>query len=320
MFESSRIYKTVDGGETWNMLSHLPFNPYGYCFFNDIFFLDANNGFASYYSCAEEDNPGGLISTTDGGVSWKKLNFDLPIASVFFTSATTGFIGVNLFEPFIRQISKFFKTEDGGSTWREIFLSPLNPKHSYFLQRLGIQFNDSLNGYAVQSEYWDLDKGADQESSTDNLYVTSDAGESWTLVASNKVIFSVALAPENIATAVFGRRDGSATIPSSIVRSDGRNNWHTVADFPYPITHHKFSPSGNLGIAVGVSSSGPFIYDTLSQIISINKSTDKGATWVKEVTDEPIYGRPWAIAVPSNNVAYILCGIGYKSKIIKYTR
>ena len=156
------------------------------------------------------------------------------------------------------------------------------------------------------------------------LFITLDAGETWTLSASKAHIFSIALAPENIASAVFGEiysfGQSYYSKPSSIVRSQDATTWQTVASFPYGILHHKFSTSGDLGIAVGLSGPRPSSFDTLNQVVTINMSVDKGATWIEEETDEPFYGFPGAISIPSNNVAYILCNIDNKPKLIKYTR
>ena len=56
--------------------------------YSDIFFFDAQNGFAAY-----ED--GGFMTTKDGGRKWKtSTRFNDIVISVVFTSATTGFIGV----------------------------------------------------------------------------------------------------------------------------------------------------------------------------------------------------------------------------------
>ena len=76
------------------------------------------------------------------------------------------------------------------------------------------------------------------------------------------------------------------------------------------IMEQAFSPSGDMGIAVGISNPNPLDPESLDLTLSV--STDKGATW----TDMPdaIKGFPWAMSVPSSNVAYILCS----DKIIRY--
>jgi photosystem II stability/assembly factor-like uncharacterized protein len=64
-----------------------------------------------------------------------------------------------------------------------------------------------------------------------------------------------------------------------------------------------------------MSGTNPSVNDTLSQIISISKSTDKGETWSEELLGEPLYRFPWRIYVVSDKVAYILC----EGKLLKYT-
>ena len=306
------IYKTIDGAETWNKLPRPPFDPYGICHFTDIFFLDVNSGFAAYSSCVDGVSTAGLLSTTDGGISWKKLNIDQSINSVFFTSTTTGFVAAHIVTQDEKVISKVFKTEDGGSTWRETFTSPDNASDHYFLKQF--QFINSSTGYGLQNESNSIDGNRSYKS---NLFKTLDGGESWELLTSNNSIGSIAVIPENIicATTSLGN---SVVDPGSIARSTDGVTWKSAANFSYNSWHLDFSPSGNFGLTVGLSDPNVDLFDTLTHIISIHKSIDKGASWEEEI-HEPLYGWPAAIATPSNNVAYIYSQWGINSKIIKYS-
>jgi hypothetical protein len=83
--------------------------------------------------------------------------------------------------------------------------------------------------------------------------------------------------------------------------------------FPYVILSQGFSPSGDLGVAVGMSGKDPSI-DPESQLSTISTSVDGGKTWT-DVPVESLYGFPRDISVPSANIAYILCS----DRIIKYS-
>jgi photosystem II stability/assembly factor-like uncharacterized protein len=310
----TRIVKTTDGGEHWNVLPVSLFDTYPCVNFDDLFFLDANNGFATYSVCVEGEYARGLISTSDGGASWKKINFEYPIIdSYFFASMTTGFVGVNTYLQDSTEINKVYKTEDAGSTWREVFA---RSGQGYHYWGPSIQFTDSFNGYALQGEVkdWNGDFESYEKQHRDRIFMTTDGGESWKESISNKYIFSMAVIPENIICAIFSTSE-SSTAPSSVVRSVDGVTWKPVANFQYNSWRLGFSPAGGLGLTVGMSGPSPMVDDTLSQIISIRKSTDKGETWNEELLGEPLYGFPWRISVASDKVAYILCG----GKLLKYT-
>ena len=301
------IFKTTDGGEHWNVLPEPSFFDIYPCVnFDDPFFLDANNGFVIYSVCVEGESTRGLISTADGGATWEKINFEYPINSFFFTSITTGFVGVNTYLQDSTEITKLYKTEDAGSTWREVYAISTQ---GYYNAGPTIQFSDAFNGYAL----WYGVGNGDFES-WERIFLTTDGGESWKESISNSEIFSMAVIPDNIICAIFST-SASSTAASSVVRSTDGVSWKPVANFQYNSWRLGFSPSGDLGLTVGMSGTNPSVYDTLSQIISISKSTDKGETWSEELLGEPLYGFPWRISVPSDKVAYILCG----GKLLKYT-
>ena len=309
----SDFYKTTDGGEHWNVLPYPSFFDIYPCVnFDELFFLDANNGFAIYSLCVAGQSERGLISTADGGATWKKIHFEYSINSFFFTSITTGFVGVNTYLQDSTEINKIYKTEDAGSNWKEVYASS---GQGYHYWGPAIQFTDSFNGYALRGEVknWNGDFESWEANHTERILLTTDGGESWKESISNKYIFSMAVIPENITCAIFSV-SSSSTAPSSVVRSTDGVTWKPVANFPYNSWRLGFSPSGNLGLTVGISGPSPLL-DTLSQIISISKSTDKGETWTEELLGEPLYRFPWKIYVVSDKVAYIICG----GKLLKYT-
>lgn len=309
----SDFYKTTDGGEHWNVLPYPSFFDIYPCVnFDELFFLDANNGFAIYSVCVQGESTRGLISTADGGASWKKIDFEHPINSFFFTSVTTGFVGVTTYLQDSTEINKIYKTEDAGSTWREVYARSGQGYH-YWVS--AIQFTDSFNGYALLGEVrdWNGDFESWERNHKERIFLTTDGGESWKESISYKYIFSMQVIPENIICAIFSTST-SSTAASSVVRSTDGVSWKPVANFQYNSWRLGFSRSGNLGLTVGLSGPSPLL-DTLSQIISISKSTDKGETWNEERFGEPLYGFPSRIYVVSDRVAYILCG----GKLLKYT-
>ena len=148
------------------------------------------------------------------------------------------------------------------------------------------------------------------------MYRTIDGGESWKLAYENEYIMSVAVTPENIISANFTSGSLSETSPSTMFRSQDGEAWSPTINLPYAILAQGFSPSGNIGFAIGISATNPSFDYPRSQTLSINKSVDKGATWTEFEITEPLYGYPLAVAFPSDNVAYVL---GFR-EVMKFTR
>ncbi len=309
------IYKTTDGGKQWLEVS-LPKGPWfdpqfdksGYGVFVDINFLNEKEGVAAYMLCDPSWITGcgtGLVMTKDGGVTWKDMpikvdNLDI-VSAVVFTSGTTGFVGGVLVNSNNYDASEnvILKTEDGGASWRQVSVTH-DIRHG---QGLTIEFADDQVGYAYQTGY---------QSTEDTIFITEDGGESWKTFAAYDHVTGMAVIASDEIFATLATSD-SENSPSSIVRFHGTSAiGEPVANISYAISRLEFSPSGNVGFGIGISS---------TNILAINKSIDKGATWTEEYEDftmrEDGYSQYFieAMAVPSENVAYIL----YGDTIIKYS-
>ncbi|MER2995910.1 PKD domain-containing protein [Pontibacter populi] len=117
------IYKTQDGGKTWNKLA----TSFGYqdVFFYDLHFFDANNGVAALnipQFSNFEDLP--LYKTTDGGLTWAPVqqpgvryesSGGNVVRDLYFTDRLNGYaIGDNI----------AWKTIDGGENWESLNFIP----------------------------------------------------------------------------------------------------------------------------------------------------------------------------------------------------
>ncbi|MDC1324729.1 YCF48-related protein [Flavobacteriaceae bacterium] len=123
------ILHTTDGGSNWDVQA-ATFNSgastYTYDYdtldFDNIFFSDANNGWA----VAEK---GTIINTTDGGSTWTDHTnttlqaADIDLKRVIFTDANNGWI--------VGEKPTILNTTDGGSTWNTITIGnlPSDPNH-----------------------------------------------------------------------------------------------------------------------------------------------------------------------------------------------
>lgn len=140
-FGARKIFKTVDGGVTWNVTNNgnsLSSNNLKY-----VHFVDENIGFTG----------GGLSKTLDGGNTWEYISTSINIGEVKFFNDQLGFA---------RRVGNangaLYKTTDGGTTWNtSIQLSGIDINAFHFL--------DEDNGYIAG------DNGA--------LHKTSDGGTTW---------------------------------------------------------------------------------------------------------------------------------------------
>ncbi len=179
--EQSRIYKTTDAGQTWTLQFTNP-EPNG--FFDCMDFWDADHGIAFSDSF---DGAFFLITTDDGGATWNRVPPEsLPPASdgegSFAASGTclvahgdsTAWVGTGA-----GASARILKTPDRGRTWTVVETPIVGGTGTSGIASLA--FRDAQNGAAFGGV---MDK-PDQYS--DNVAVTNDGGQTWTLAGRPKL-------------------------------------------------------------------------------------------------------------------------------------
>jgi photosystem II stability/assembly factor-like uncharacterized protein len=172
--ESSRIYKTTDGGASWTLQYTNP-DPSG--FFDCMAFWDANHG-ALY---GDAVNGSLVIVTTSDGEHWNRVPEEgLPTALAgeggFAASGTclvthgdgAGWVGTGA-----TSTARGLKTTDRGSTWTAHTTPIVSGSGSSGITTLG--FQDGLRGMAAGGDI------SEREAHTDNVAVTADGGLTWEL-------------------------------------------------------------------------------------------------------------------------------------------
>ncbi|MDE2833977.1 MAG: hypothetical protein OXM02_05600 [Bacteroidota bacterium] len=174
--DESRIYKTVDGGENWELQFTNP-EPQG--FFDCFDFWDADSGMAFSDSF---DGSFFIIITEDGGSTWTRVAPDrLPVAregeGSFAASGLcleaggdgTAWIGTGASR---EGNGRVLRTPDRGRSWS---WSDTPIAGGSVSGLTSVTFIDSRRGAALGGDVMDM------ESLEDNVSVTTDGGHTWTV-------------------------------------------------------------------------------------------------------------------------------------------
>jgi len=209
-----------------------------------VYFLDRNRGWVA-------GSNGTLLQTTDGGATWKKL---LPLTrdtlhDVYFANENVGWLVVERdllkLKTNDEPRSYLLKTEDGGFSWRPIFLKTADTN----VRLVRAIFADSRRGWVFGE--------------TGIVFATRDGGEHWELQASpTKHLLLGGAFVDNAHVWLVGAgativqtRDGGMTWQSGIVRDDANVRFNSASFV-----------ANNLGWAVGAAG-------------RIFKTIDGGRTW-----------------------------------------
>ncbi len=249
--EEGMIFKTTDGGKSWELKT------LGYNNFKSIGFIDENTGFI----CGTSRS---LYKTSDSGKTWTKVDLnDLQSGSVFkdivFTSEQTGYI--------LTQDGQILSTSDSGNSWE--IISKVSTDYAEQLL-----FVDENVGYVVGG--W---SGA-------TLFKTSDGGGTWSSDKTNDTgiyasLSAIAFNPSgtNGITVGNGASYGSTSEHGHVILSsqDNGDNWDVVSNLNGTMEFRDVFFEDNTGYIVANKWSGDYLL----------KTEDNGLTWnpIKFVTD-----------------------------------
>jgi len=167
------IWKTIDGGLTWNKQTTATFNLNSYV--NFVYFWDANNGIAQG---DPESGEFEIYTTSDGGTNWNRVNG----ANIPDPDAGGEYGYENLYEVsgnniwFGTDLGRIYKSDDKGLTWT-VNTVP-SPSLDFALDSFTFSDIDPNKGFLVtyysQKLFSTVDGGANwsEVTKTGNLYNT----------------------------------------------------------------------------------------------------------------------------------------------------
>ncbi|MDP4193839.1 MAG: YCF48-related protein [Bacteroidota bacterium] len=198
----SKIFKTIDGGFSWQELPmniNIDFSIYG---FDDIFFLNNKKGYLlsnPIYSDPQKQNsnPGLIYVTEDGGITWTKVNTGISrkYNQIVFLDDLNGFIlsQAHYFPDWGFDESQLHRTTDGGESWTTLGGKGYGK----------LKFISSLNGWA-------------------GSYKTTDGGKTWSNQTFNFPELDNSVDVICFADALTGYALSDNTI---LKTNDGGNSW-----------------------------------------------------------------------------------------------
>lgn len=200
---ASTLYKTVDGGISWNPLITPTIGE-----LTDLAIVDENRIFACKISFSE---PPLIIGTSDGGINWENL-FDASAFSIFldyieFFGEQNGIVMGDAIDQ--NSPAAFIKTSDGGQNWNPVSNSLLGGFSGNVWAR--IDFVSPEVGYFFDSQ-------------TQKLLKTTNGGSNWTELSSFPSVTPMVIKffDENIGLAL-------QTYVDKVFRTfNGGSTWDTI--------------------------------------------------------------------------------------------
>ena len=219
--DSSRIYRTTDGGKSWSLRFEATRKG---TFFDAIRFWDAQHGIAV------SDPVNGrfvLVTTIDGGETWQEIPGDAipPALQGDGSFAASGSClevhgsGDVWFVTGGAAVARVFHSADRGKTWT-VANSPVRAGVAS-AGIFSIAFRDAMHGVIAGGDYQKPALGGR------NVALTSDGGRNWTLVDSASAPAGFRSAVTFVPT-VDGRTLVATGLNGTDVSTDGGLTWKSV--------------------------------------------------------------------------------------------
>lgn len=320
---SAQVRRPVNRPAAPRAARHAPlkaiFEPVGYpgdVDISDVFFADADTGWASGHHSTGAGNGGFIIGTRDGGKTWSVQFGDRnsttdAVARLFFLDATHGWAtqvdgtllrtidgskwaaagSVDPLSPvvfispergfFLRRAQGIQTTMDGGRTWRL----------GYLCDPAAIAFApDGATGYAVT-------RGAGYRTAA--ILKTTDAGERWTPAS---LVHDVDVSDVSLAFSDAGTGYMRAGAALKMTTNGGRT-WHLVTA-RVPNDASKILVAGSVGWMVGSH--------------EFNYTLDGGTRWIERRIDFPAHVISFTLVSADTGYVAGSHGMIYRYRVVPF--
>jgi photosystem II stability/assembly factor-like uncharacterized protein len=249
--ESGKIFKTTDGGFSWQMKYDNANTP-----LRSLFFINENTGWAGGGRYSFDLSNLFVLKTINGGESWTTVynfgNFYYTISNLYFLNDQTGF-ATSFGGTGSGSVGLFLKTTNGGSNWTWLNTSGT----SYG----SIQFFNDQTGFITGK--LSNDTGGD----TGYIFKTTNSGINWNVsYQKESSIFNSISFP----TAEKGFVSGTINNNRPVILSstDIGNSWEVDSSFSGFSLYETAFPSANTGYVISSN--------------SIFKTSNSGSNWSQQ--------------------------------------
>jgi photosystem II stability/assembly factor-like uncharacterized protein len=188
-----RLYRTTDGGNSWNNIERPP------GIFWDISVIDD-----SHFWFAGDS---GIYATTNAGISWYTQFYDTSLTTFMnFIKMFDKYNGVAMGDAVPGKPALFLTTTDGGNNWIPLLDTTLTDMYSG-ATNYRLDFADMMNGFFMESGIV-----------PQKMYKTTDGANTWSLTAYPNLALLVRCFDENI---IFTAANNNRITKST----DGGNTW-----------------------------------------------------------------------------------------------
>ncbi len=269
------VWKTTDGGQTWNPLTDSQAS-----LAIGAVAVDPNNPSTVFAGTGEADFSGdsyygeGLLKSTDAGSTWTLVQ------TPFLNGNTTGSFASIAVQPGNSNVvlagnvgvsnSGLWRSADGGTTWTEV----LAPGGYAGVTAVMFDVKNSSIAYAGIGGYYPTSAGS--------VYMSTDSGQTWTPIDGSGAgtiptpanVFRTALAESADGTTLYAAfANSSLTAPGLIYSTTNKGTSWTQLATPSPDGIDWYRDS------IAVSPTNPQVLYAAG--IGLYESTDGGQTWVK---------------------------------------
>jgi photosystem II stability/assembly factor-like uncharacterized protein len=245
----TNIYKTTDTGNNWKMVYVSNPDSMGYSFQgNEICFKDAVNGFVSGYYSDSLSGGAGILSTTNGGLSWE-LGWKFPNTAVY----QYNFNSINF-------------ADTGGWAVGESGLIVKYSNQNDWVRKDSVTDLPLNKVFCLGDNVWITGGYSNEQNRVTILLRSTNGGEEWTKISNIPyLIYDIDFIDQNVGWAIG--YDGSG-VGGILKTTNGGNSWEV--------------DTGNLSSKLN----SLFIKDNYGWAVGDNglilRTTNAGPTWVND--------------------------------------